>query len=406
MKRAIFLAIFLVTISAALAQIPEYKSWLVGPGGLYTLDPAVGIGTPTPAAKLDIVGDIMWSGSLLGGTVPWARLWGFPPACPSGQFVTGLGSALTCEAPASGIGGSGTPGSIPKFASAAALADSVMTESGGNIGIGTGSPATKLEVAGDVKFADQLATGAISRITPIAIRGTGLNNPANQFLKIGNVTVYDKAERGLTLTIIWKANHSVWYTVRFDTWGSTQQSDMLASWLNTMTMDQIGVLTSYEGWELQVSDSLRAAFQRVGLTKAMLEYTSGGFPKPYAAIFEASTGASAAKAVEVQLSSNSGQPHAEIRGWLIDGGFATTAPTLSNALYPPQGDSPLLVVTPQRTVGIGTTAANAKLHVAGGDVAVASQGSGVILRATDGSNCYRLTVNNAGTLGTAAVSCP
>ena len=168
MKRAIFLAIFLVTISAALAQIPEYKSWLVGPGGLYTLEPAVGIGTAAPAAKLDIVGDIMWSGSLLGGTVPWARLWGFPPACPSGQFVTGLGSALTCEAPASGIGGSGTPGSLAKFTAVDAIGDSIVTEVGGNVGIGTASPAAKLDVAGGVRLSSEGTKPACTN----ALRGT------------------------------------------------------------------------------------------------------------------------------------------------------------------------------------------------------------------------------------------
>jgi len=57
-------------------------------------------------------------------------------------------------------------------------------------------------------------------------------------------------------------------------------------------------------------------------------------------------------------------------------------------------------------VGIGTTGPNAKLHVAGGDVAITTQSNGVILRATDGANCYRVTVNNAGTLSTAAVTCP
>lgn len=56
-------------------------------------------------------------------------------------------------------------------------------------------------------------------------------------------------------------------------------------------------------------------------------------------------------------------------------------------------------------VGIGVLAPNARLQVAG-DMAVSVQGSGVILRATDGSNCYRLTVLNNGSLVTANVTCP
>ncbi|MBI4397057.1 MAG: hypothetical protein HY548_08185 [Elusimicrobia bacterium] len=42
----------------------------------------------------------------------------------------------------------------------------------------------------------------------------------------------------------------------------------------------------------------------------------------------------------------------------------------------------------------------------GGDVAVLTQGKGVIFKATDGANCFRVTVNNAGSLATTQVTCP
>jgi hypothetical protein len=57
-------------------------------------------------------------------------------------------------------------------------------------------------------------------------------------------------------------------------------------------------------------------------------------------------------------------------------------------------------------LGIGTAGPNAKLQVAGGDAAISTQGNGLILRATTGSNCYRLTVDSGGTLTTALVTCP
>jgi hypothetical protein len=41
-----------------------------------------------------------------------------------------------------------------------------------------------------------------------------------------------------------------------------------------------------------------------------------------------------------------------------------------------------------------------------GDLAIATQSKGLILKATNGPNCYRVTVNNAGSLKTASVSCP
>jgi hypothetical protein len=57
-------------------------------------------------------------------------------------------------------------------------------------------------------------------------------------------------------------------------------------------------------------------------------------------------------------------------------------------------------------VGIGTASPNARLQVAGGDIAITQQLSGLILRANNGTNCFRLLVNNTGQLGTEAVTCP
>ena len=44
------------------------------------------------------------------------------------------------------IGGGGSANTIPRWTGASTLGDSIITQSGANIGIGTTSPATKLEV--------------------------------------------------------------------------------------------------------------------------------------------------------------------------------------------------------------------------------------------------------------------
>src|SRR5690606_15254030 len=43
----------------------------------------VGIGTASPAYKLDVAGDVRFTGTLRGGTVPWGRLSGVPSASTS-----------------------------------------------------------------------------------------------------------------------------------------------------------------------------------------------------------------------------------------------------------------------------------------------------------------------------------
>jgi hypothetical protein len=147
--------------------------------------------------------DWYWTnGTLTAGSVPWSRISGFPAACSSGQFVTGVGATLAC-ASASGADNLGnhdatehlnmadfqvqsaralqlkdwdddTGGTDDKYRLLArdgafqfynggvvvgSYADGTWTDLSdgtliveGNAGIGTVSPGAKLEVAGQVKI--------------------------------------------------------------------------------------------------------------------------------------------------------------------------------------------------------------------------------------------------------------
>ncbi len=64
-----------------------------------------------------------------------------------------------------------------------------------------------------------------------------------------------------------------------------------------------------------------------------------------------------------------------------------------------------ILVNSDGYVGVGTTDPRAKVHVNSGDVYIDEVGRGVIMKSPDG-NCWRLTVDNAGTPGFTAVSCP
>ena len=56
-------------------------------------------------------------------------------------------------------------------------------------------------------------------------------------------------------------------------------------------------------------------------------------------------------------------------------------------------------------VGIGTTAPQSKLQVTNGDVYVETIATGLILKSPDG-NCWRITIDNSGTIIRTSVSCP
>jgi hypothetical protein len=69
-----------------------------------------------------------------------------------------------------------------------------------------------------------------------------------------------------------------------------------------------------------------------------------------------------------------------------------------------------LIIDSTGNVGIGSNSGNdipnARLSVQGGDAAITTTGNGLILKATDGPNCYRVTVNNVGGLSISPVLCP
>ena len=199
----------------------------------------------------------------------------------------------------------------------------------------------------------------------IFIRGTGLNRNESRVLIIGDNTVYDVASgRGLRLTIINKSNQSIVSDISYDCYGSSASSESLANSLNSINNEQIGILTSWDAWEHNVSASLDAAFYRLGLTIAGGTINNGS-RRPYAAIFEgASNGEKSGKVVEVSCLNTANQPYAEIRGFLYRGSFIATG-NQSNALMKPQGDGCGVLVDYNGNVGVGTLTPGTTLDVAG-----------------------------------------
>ena len=68
-------------------------------------------------------------------------------------------------------------------------------------------------------------------------------------------------------------------------------------------------------------------------------------------------------------------------------------------------NNPLWIKKTSGNIGLGTTNPTTKLQVVG-DVSISQQGKGLILKATNGDSCFRVTVDNTGQLSTSPVSCP
>jgi len=82
----------------------------------------------------------------------------------------------------------------------------------------------------------------------------------------------------------------------------------------------------------------------------------------------------------------------------------TNATAVGYAAVVQQSNS--VVLGNNASVGIGTAAPKAKLHVSGGKVYVEANGQGVILKSPSGTTCFELTVTETGALITTTVACP
>jgi len=102
------------------------------------------------------------------------------------RSVGGNSTSFTPQSGGASVKGTGTAGTIPKWLDDSTIGNSVMSEAGGNVGIGTASPGSKLSVAGMVettlggyKFPDGTlqSTAAVSGLTSVfhdaTLKGTG-----------------------------------------------------------------------------------------------------------------------------------------------------------------------------------------------------------------------------------------
>ena len=238
---------------------------------------------------------------------------------------------------------------------------------GGILGVGG-----DFTVDGNLQVDGYQYRGDNVKTASLFVRGTGLNHNSNRHVYLNGTQIVNTSTRGLTLTVIGVGLTHVSST-NYDTYGSATNATNLATAIANINVGEIGVLSSYDAWELYVNDNLRAAALKVGLTK-LGTYSGGGSRRPYSAVFYGTSddvNGRPRDVIERMEEDDADSPEASIFCNLATetaaGSMSIPGAVSVNALYSSQSTTqgPVVVVDSANNVGIGTLTPAYKLEVNG-----------------------------------------
>ena len=183
----------------------------------------------------DVTLQVAFGDNFLG----WGNLTNYPAGCPAGQAVQVIGDTLTCIdiSANSNITGTGSAGQVAFWTGTSTLAgDSGLYWDNTNkrLGIGTTTPAYKLDIVGDIRLN---ATSAEKRIR----FSTGLSN---------DIGFFGRPSDGAVGLFDWANNRGVWYYL--------PNSNILAIYRNTYFSSRVGIGTTTPVYALDVVGDIRA----------------------------------------------------------------------------------------------------------------------------------------------------
>jgi len=343
----------------------------------------VGIGTTTPAAKLDVTTNAGANLRLNATGSNWAAL-KFTKGSANWQLETNGDKFFITDL------------NIVKRALA-------IAPSTGYIGIGTENPAARLHIGSSTASE---TIGAIFELPPNPVSNLPLIQwqGGNDYGKWRNYI--NHAEKGFILTYNMPYNYQ---TNDFDARDVETGAD------NSAYLWYDGLEGAYNFWTMGFGASM------VGQHKAnlneggrfFLRQGSSGFDENgqgvVPTIFEVISPTNADAVY--QMVAGNGQNNGTGVAFIASGNNNNLAPNLLSIVgYNPGYAAPCPACPgapdPQFVKTLMTMHTDTgNIAAATGDVAISTQSKGLILKATDGPNCYRLTVNNSGTLATAPVTC-
>lgn len=377
----------------------QVTKWTNGPAGtlgdsaITEVGGRVGIGTTSPTYRLVVGPDI-------GSGFVFADLTVSKGAGQSVSAYVGPSGARGMEFgwnESAGRAFLNAPAGTPIAFTHNGTVERVRIEAGGNVGIGTAAAAAaRLDVAGNINSSIQYDIGGARVLSvpgPVGIQNlfVGLGAGSSPVIGHSNVAVGNVAGAGLT-----NGHSNTFVGVEAGRSTDSGESNTFVG-LSAGRNQTGGVNNSYFGREagLNTNGSSNSFFGR----GAGINQLSGNFNTYVGASSGLGFGTGTGNTVlGASASGAAGLTNATAIGYqsLVTSSDAVVLGRVAGPNNVPTGTN----------VGIGTTAPTARLHVATGDAAITTQGTGLVLRATDGPKCFRVTVNNAGTLSATEVPCP